>query len=283
LLASSSFNDVIVDSLDAGANDYILAPFQQLELIYRISTLLSNRKNFRSYIDAKQNQLILQEVFPDHVIRNFKSGNTCFTETHEQVVILFCDICSFTDLSSTWPIEKTVQMLNKMFSSFDEATLVHNVFKVETIGDAYMIVCGHELDKGTIKTKTNSKNVKTMIKVGLDMLSIVALMNGQYEGKLDVRIGIHAGPAYSGIIGKVRPRYNFFGDTVNVASRMESSGFCGCLQISEAAYHHLPDCEKASFLKLESRHIKGKGLMGTYVHKQGRVQNIPSSLMFAKK
>ena len=160
-------------------------------------------------------------------------------------------------------------MLNDMFSRFDELTEKHGVYKVETIGDAYMVAAGHlpeDTNSGAARVLSFAKD---MIKAMEDVYSP--------KGSLQIRVGVHCGPAHSGVVGTKMPRYCFFGDTVNTASRMESTGFPSCIQCSNNILSMLQQpgedddgiYGQSCFFEYGKRAIKGKGEMTTYLLKIG--------------
>ena len=163
----------------------------------------------------------------------------------------------------------TTDMLNDLFSQFDALTLKHGVHKVDTIGDAYLVCAGHE-----------SHTVDSTLRVtefAMDMLRIVRSMKPPKGIDLQMRVGIHTGPAYSGVVGGKRiPKYTFFGDTINTASRMENTSWPGCINMSSFArqaleseitdregisfYHWLSSLD-AKIIYRDPIKIKGKGMM----------------------
>ena len=143
------------------------------------------------------------------------------------MTILFSDIIGFTNMATDWPTEKIILMLNEMFTAFDELCDVFGVYKVETIGDAYMIVAGHD---------GATDHAARIMGMASAMLQAVEHMQA-FDGRpIQIRIGVHTGPAHSGVVGVTRPRYCFFGDTVNTSSRMESNGFPMTVHVSAATH-----------------------------------------------
>lgn len=263
VMIASHMERAISSVLQVGINDYILKPLKRIEIIHKLGIHITVRNNARTKKEADTYYRILNDVFPKHIISEMeKNQGAIIVEPHQSISVLFSDIVDFTTMSSCNDINAIVTMLDNMFSVFDDICIKHGVYKVETIGDAYMIVSGHDL-------MHSQDHADVMLQVGFDMLDAVSSMghhiNDQY---VQIRIGIHSGPACSGVIGRSRPRYCFFGDTVNTASRMESHGSPGRIHISDQTYtlviNHQGSQPKYTFEARGLRTIKGKGEMLTY-------------------
>jgi len=251
ITASSRHESNLYDVMDDDINDFMTKPFRYKEVIHRLANIIQVKRYIRK-------DSILSDILPANILSSLEAGENFVTQYHKSVTILFSDICQYTVISSTWPPRKIIHMLNKMFSGFDDICLSMSVYKVETVGDAYMIACGHD---GTLG------HVDNMVKVGLRMLHFVREEMNDYNIPIQIRVGIHTGEAFSGVIGKIRPRFCFFGDTVNTASRMESHGEPGMVQVSRAVYDAMSEGLKS---KLEItccglKMIKGKGEMETFL------------------
>jgi class 3 adenylate cyclase len=157
-------------------------------------------------------------------------------------------------------------MLNTMFSHFDDLTDEHGVYKVETIGDAYMVAAGH------LSTETDPvETVRKVLSFASHMLKIVneelpeSIKSGSDSERLEIRIGVHCGQAHTGVVGTKMPRFCFFGDTINTASRMESTSYPSCIQVSDSVYDIAKGMGGMDFVEYGTRPVKGKGNMSTYV------------------
>jgi adenylate cyclase len=169
--------------------------------------------------------------------------------------VLFADIVGFTALSSRTTPEVLVTMLDELFSLFDHLAEVHGLEKIKTIGDAYMAVAGIP--------EPRTDHAIAAARMALDMQAALQTYAARNGSDLAIRIGIHTGPVVAGVIGRKKLAYDLWGDTVNIASRMESHGIAGRIQISEATF----ECLRASF---QSEHrgivdIRGMGAMRTYL------------------
>ncbi|XP_064153875.1 atrial natriuretic peptide receptor 1 isoform X2 [Anguilla rostrata] len=188
-----------------------------------------------------------------------------------QVTIFFSDIVGFTMISASCTPLQVVEMLNNLYVCFDTRIDSYDVYKVETIGDAYMVVSG-------LPERNGDKHADEIAKMSLDLVAAVRQVNIPHmPGKrLQLRAGIHTGPCVAGIVGSKMPRYCLFGDTVNTASRMESTSLPQRVHASSDTYIALM---KDNAYELEFRgeiEVKGKGKMKTYWligHKNYSVQN----------
>ncbi|GFR46648.1 hypothetical protein Agub_g8259, partial [Astrephomene gubernaculifera] len=208
-------------------------------------------------------------MLPGNVIRQLQSGSQSIAEHFEGVTVLFSDIVGYTSVASQLSSFEVVTLLNELFSVFDDLTQRNGVYKVETIGDALMCVSGCPAPEPPAAAACR------MARMALDMVRAVerfrpsmALAHGTGVSRVQIRVGVHSGPVVAGVVGKRMPRYCLFGDTVNTASRMESTSEPMRVQVSAATaalLRSLPGYE-AEF-RLEPRGpvaVKGKGLMDTF-------------------
>uniref|UniRef100_A0A061S2V4 Two-component system, OmpR family, response regulator ResD n=1 Tax=Tetraselmis sp. GSL018 TaxID=582737 RepID=A0A061S2V4_9CHLO len=257
----------IGQALDAGGNDYIAKPFTEDELIARIRVQVHMLEFWESKMRLARDSKLLKEILPSSVIHRLHLGENLIADSLPDVTVLFSDIVGFTDLAASVPTTDVVQMLDSLFRTFDDLTERHGVYKVETIGDAYMVVAG--LDEGG-----RADNAERALSMARDMIAAAGSMLRPDRAALEIRVGLHAGPAYAGVVGTKRPRFCLFGDTINVASRMESTSFPQCIHVSSAtrdryASRDTPAGSPVEFVDLGLRKIKGKGHMRTWLAKEG--------------
>lgn len=202
----------------------------------------------------QQNVQLLLNILPEPIADRLRAGEALIADRHEDVSLLFADIVGFTDMSSTMDASELVRLLNEVFSVFDELVDASGLEKVKTIGDAYMIVGGMPI--------WQPDHLDRMAGLALDIAAAVGDNDAAARLGVRFRIGINTGPVVAGVIGTRRWIYDVWGDTVNVASRMESTGIAGRVQVTPAVEERL----RGRF-RLESRgeiDIKGKGPMETF-------------------
>jgi class 3 adenylate cyclase/HAMP domain-containing protein len=196
---------------------------------------------------------------PDNLIKSMSklrtSTGTIVADTFEEVTVLFGDIVRFTEFASSVSASELVYMLNEIFSEFDRLVDTYDLEKIKTIGDSYMAVGGLPLPR--------PDHVEAIASMALEMQNSISKFLRPDGTPFEMRIGIHTGQAVAGVIGKKKFIYDLWGDTVNIASRMESQGVAGCIQVSDTVYEVLKG--KYKFESRRSLEIKGKGKMTTYL------------------
>ena len=205
--------------------------------------------------EQKKSEHLLLNILPESVAHRLKEKPTTIAEGFTEVTVLFADIVGFTELSTQVSPQELVALLNRIFSAFDELAEKHGLEKIKTIGDAYMVVGG--------LPNPRKDHAEAIIEMGLDMQQAVKEFNLETGSDCNIRIGINTGPVVAGVIGIKKFIYDLWGDTVNIASRMESQGLPGNIQITQSTYEQVKD----KYI-LEARgaiEIKGKGEMQTYL------------------
>ncbi|KAJ2954753.1 hypothetical protein O0L34_g3056 [Tuta absoluta] len=242
------------------------------EMSTRLDTLLTQVEQYANNLEAlveertsdyleekKKCEELLYQLLPKSVASQLILGQPVVAEMYDQVTIYFSDIIGFTTISAESTPMEVVDLLNDLYSSFDCIIDCFDVYKVETIGDAYMVASG-------LPTRNGNRHAVEIARMSLALLNSVRLKTIPHrpEERLLLRIGMHTGACVAGVVGLKMPRYCLFGDTVNTASRMESHG--------EALKIHVSPATKAILdiygcFKLECRGeitMKGKGTMTTY-------------------
>ena len=222
------------------------------------SVELQKRAHALEVANDKSEKLLLN-ILPKAVADELtENPGSQIAKQYSNVCVLFADIVGFTKLSSGMTAGDTVRMLNSIFSRFDEKLLERGIEKIKTIGDAYMAASGLSEDlKGN-----EAEPVYKMIELARELFEEIQAFNKESGFNLNIRIGINCGSLVAGVIGKSKFIYDIWGDTVNVASRMESTGTPGKIHVTEAVYSCTKDLVKYSeAVELE---VKGKGNMKTF-------------------
>ncbi|XP_078280574.1 soluble guanylate cyclase 88E-like [Rhinoraja longicauda] len=229
-------------SMHDSSRDLVLAGTQQSEELKRAliqeqkkSSKLEESIKMLDY-EMKKTDDLLYRMIPKPVAKILRNGdpsvNTC--EVFPDVTILFSDVVGFTRICGLITPMQVVSMLNTMYTLFDTLSEKHRVFKVETIGDAYMVVAG-------VPEKTNS-HAHNICDMALDMVQSIGHLKEPSTGNnIKIRVGVHSGMVVAGVVGHKMPRFGLYGDTVHSASAMESNGKEMHIQLSSATYEHLID------------------------------------------
>ncbi|KAK7465933.1 hypothetical protein BaRGS_00037511 [Batillaria attramentaria] len=207
----------------------------------------------------KKAEDLLYNMLPRSVALQLIRGESVTAESYDSVSIYFSDICGFTAMSAESTPMQVVDLLNDLYTTFDSIIENFDVYKVETIGDAYMVVSG-------LPERNGHLHAREIARMSLSLLEAVLSFRIRHRPKeqLKLRIGMHTGPVCCGVVGHKMPRYCLFGDTVNTASRMESNGLPLRIHVSSTCKSVL---DRFGVFELESRgevEMKGKGSMHTY-------------------
>lgn len=209
----------------------------------------------RTRKEKARSEEILHNVLPEEIARELREKGTAASREIDQVSILFTDFKGFTALSEQLSKQELMTELDTCFNAFDAIIGAHGVEKIKTIGDSYMCAAGLKGDP--------VEAARNMVMCGLEMQAFMHTHKAQRdaEGKptFEMRLGIHTGPVVAGIVGVKKFQYDIWGDTVNTASRMESSGEAGRVNISEATYRLVKDEQGLAFTPRGRVQAKGKG------------------------
>jgi len=220
----------------------------------RLETMVQ-MKTIDLEIERDNSDRLLLNILPKPIAEILKERkNQIIADKFENVSVLFADIVGFTKITSSASPETIIFALNDLFSRFDERAQTLGIEKIKTIGDAYMAVCG--------LPEPNPMHAAAMIQFARGMLLDIEQYNLTSSLKFKMRIGINSGEVIAGVIGKTKFIYDLWGDTVNVASRMESSGEPGSIHVSEETWNLAKD--SVCFTDEVTVDVKGKGSMKTY-------------------
>lgn len=261
--------DDAVRCIELGAEDYLSKPFNPVLLRARVKTSVE-RKRLSDQVTLRMRQLkrqhevlgqeqakteqLLLNILPQKIAQRLKSGEESIADAFPNVSVLFADMVGFTAMSRTMSASALVEVLGNLFSRFDLITEKHGLEKIKTIGDCYMLAGG--------VPEPSDDHAHAAVDAAVDMCTALEEMHEQTGGALRMRIGIHSGPIVAGVIGLRKFTYDLWGDTVNVASRMESTGAPGRIHVSATT----ADLIRNDF-KLESRgfiEVKSLGQVETF-------------------
>jgi adenylate cyclase len=257
-------------ALRAGAKDFVSKPFVLAEILLRVHNMLEvrllHRETKRLYervlAEQKVSERLLLNVLPQTIAKRLKRRSEIadgdfserIADSFPEVTVLFADLVEFTKFSAALSAEALVDVLNDIFTRFDRIADARGLEKIKTIGDAYMAAAGLP-----VPVADHTERAALM---ALDMMEVMDRFNAEGPHQLRVRIGISTGAAVAGVIGKNKFLYDLWGDVVNTASRMESHGVSGRIQVTDFTRQRLG--ESFTFEERGAIEIKGKGAMRTW-------------------
>jgi adenylate cyclase len=204
--------------------------------------------------EQERSERLLLNVLPAPIAARLKQGEAVIADGFSEVTVLFADLVDFTRRSQQSTPAQVVQVLDGLFSALDRLAERHGLEKIKTIGDAYMAVGGLPVPR--------ADHAEAVAEMALAVREEVGRHRDPAGRPLAVRIGIDSGPVVAGVIGATRFSYDLWGDTVNVASRMESGGVVGGIQVTERTYRRLR--ERYRFQRRGPVQVKGKGELVTW-------------------
>ncbi|XP_007520318.2 guanylate cyclase D-like [Erinaceus europaeus] len=226
--------------------------------------------------ERQKTERLLSQMLPPSVTEALKMGTAVEPEYFDQVTIYFSDIVGFTTISALSDPMEVVGLLNDLYTLFDAILSSYDVYKVETIGDAYMVASG-------LPRRNGNRHAAEIANMALDMLSSAGNFRMRHAPDVPIRIraGLHSGPCVAGVVGLTMPRYCLFGDTVNTASRMESTGLPYRIHISRSTMETLLSLDEGYKIDIRGQtELKGKGIEETYwlSGKEGFPRSLPPPL-----
>jgi adenylate cyclase len=218
--------------IEAGANDFLNKPVDLQDVILRVGNAVYTKRLYdRLQVEQQKSEKLLLNILPKQIAERMKTGETNIAELYLEVTVLFTDLVGFTSLAAHMSAPELLALLNEVFSSFDRVTAKHGLEKIKTIGDAYMAAGG--------LTAARRDWGAAAASLALDMQSEIGRINNDHGTSLQLRVGINEGPVIAGVIGYTKFSYDLWGDTVNIASRLESLAQPGEVQISETVYERI--------------------------------------------
>lgn len=261
MLSSTDQADTVVNCITLGADDFLPKPFNPTLLMARIESSLSKKRMhdqetaFLQRLQAEQDisERLLLNILPKPIAERLKQGEAVIADGFAEVTVLFSDFVGFTKFSAATTPKELVGRLNEVFSAFDQLCERHGLEKIKMIGDAFMVAGGVPVPR--------ADHAEAVADLALEMQREVARFSGE-GGMFRMRIGINSGPVVAGVIGRKKFAYDLWGDTVNLASRMESHAAAGGILVTAATHKLLKG--KFRFKSGRVLRVKGKGRVTTY-------------------
>ena len=269
VLTADASTEVRRRALTGGARDFLSKPLDFDEVSARIRNLLQTRRLHQQLqernhvleeatraLDAERqlSERLLLNVLPRSIAERLKRNTGVIADSFGEATVIFADIARFTPISLRLSAEEVVVWLNEVFSSMDRLSEQHGLETIKTIGDAYMVASGLPTPR--------PDHAEAAAEVALAFRDDMAHRTAPDGEPLRIRIGMHTGPVVAGVIGTRKFTYDLWGDTVNTASRMESHGVNGAIQVTQATHDRLRD--RYLFEERGEVEIKGIGSMRTY-------------------
>ena len=241
MISADTDIDKVSKCIELGADDYLPKPFNPTILRARIRSAL-RRGSLRTleldYLarieqEKQRSESLLRNVLPPEIAARLRHGDTTIADHHEDVTVLFADIVGFGKITARMKPYEIIGCLNYLFSEFDRLAGDVGVEKIKTIGDNYMAVAGLPISR--------SNHAGTAVKLALDMIAATERLHSRLPVPVSIRLGLHSGPLMAGVIGTRRLAYDVWGDTVNVAARIEAASQANRVLVSAATAKALGD------------------------------------------
>lgn len=260
----------VIRCIEMGAADYLPKPFNAALLRARINASLADKRlhdmeqAYLAQIKAEQekSEQLLLSILPESIAERLKDSETIIADSFPEVTVLFADLVGFTSFSAESSPGEVVMLLDQVFTEFDRLADNHGLEKIKTIGDAYMAVSG--------LPESRIDHIEAAAEMAIDMRDTIISLNPSMSFPLQTRIGLHSGPVVAGVIGRKKFIYDLWGNTVNIASRMESHGVSDKIHVTDEVYQRL--ARDYEFQELGDTEIKGKGRMKTYILLERKIQ-----------
>jgi adenylate cyclase len=241
--------------IEAGANDFLNKPIDIQDVILRVgNAVYAKHLHDQLQAEREKSEQLLLNILPKPIAERMKTGETNIADSHADATVLLADLVGFSSLSAHIDPPQIVHLLNEVFSAFDILVEKHGLEKIKTIGDAYMVAGGISFPR--------PDHAEAIAELAINLREEIERLNHQYDTSIRLRIGISTGPVVAGVIGRKNFAYDLWGETVNLACRLESTGEAGKIQIAESTYERLK--HKYPFEKKHRVDAKGNGDLSAY-------------------
>lgn len=263
MITAQTDQETAIRCIEAGASDYITKPVEDALLRARVRNSLERKMLFNRekellkqvQKEKHKSEDLLFNVLPRSVANRLREGETQIADNLDNVTVLFSDLCGFTNLTNQQSADELIYLLNALFGEFDRLSRIHKVEKIKTMGDGYMAVSGITTEQ------TNHAN--RAAKFGRDTIFVTQKIGQTLGFDLSLRVGLCSGPVVAGIIGSHRSIFDLWGDTVNLAARMEQFGHAGKIQMTESTYAQLSN--PLNCHQIDNLEIPGVGAMRPWI------------------
>jgi len=262
MLSSTDQADTVVNCIQLGADDFLPKPFNPTLLMARIEASLAKKRLHdqetiflqQLQVERDTSERLLLNILPKPIAERLKQGEAVIADGFSDVTVLFTDFVDFTKYSTVTPPRELVSRLNEIFSTFDELCEQSGLEKVKMIGDGYMVAGGVPVAR--------ADHAEAMAELALAMQREVTGFGAGHDQPFRMRVGMHSGPVVAGVIGRKKFAYDLWGDTVNLASRMETYAPSGGILVTAATHKLLKG--KFAFKPGRVLRVKGRGRVLTY-------------------
>ncbi len=253
VLSALVFRDSSWPQVIFGLLSILLSALASGWVSYLYSKLKETEAELR--VEHEKSEMILENIFPRRIVERLKQGEALIADRYLETTILFSDVVGFTQLTKTLDPHALVTLLDRLITGFDVLSERHGVEKIKTIGDAYLVVSG--------LPEENSRHASSILSMAKGMLQYIERFNEAEGTNLQIRVGVHSGSVIGGVIGPKKFTFDLWGDTVNLASRLESTGLPGRIQVSAVTYELTR--EEFEFEPRGILELKGHGPVQTYL------------------
>ncbi|GIL78695.1 hypothetical protein Vretifemale_8103 [Volvox reticuliferus] len=255
----------VIKGLQAGACDYITKPFQPQEVMARVETQLRMFMGEVAQLQeaAERNMALLRQILPPHILASLRGGTRVLVEKFSDAVVLCADVVGFSALAAAADTADCILTLNRLFSTFDALTDKMGVHKMDCHTDSYVAALGHMPQDRHL---SNVMQVKLILDLAREMLAAVdSLPYPDTLGKMQIRIGVHVGAVFGGVIGVKYPRYSLFGTTLRLAQGLQATALPNTIHVTEVVHNRVRAAGGEKFMPYTTSQVQSLGIIRTYL------------------